>query len=128
MSTYSRRCHVWRQGGKRRALLGVERKKVGLKGLEGDWAVRVKMGRGEVQGGFLVLDNATDDKVDESDDEYCKSLGNIKDESVDNVDEITMQEKEESDDNLKTRIERFIAQAYKGWIEESHWDKYGIDI
>ncbi|RDX95433.1 hypothetical protein CR513_22050, partial [Mucuna pruriens] len=75
---------------------------------------------GEAQGDFI--ENATDDKVDES---------NIKDESADNHGdeiEITTQEQEESDDNLKTRIESFIAKVYGGWIEESHWDKYGIDI
>ncbi|KAG4933120.1 hypothetical protein JHK87_047122 [Glycine soja] len=81
---------------------------------------------GEAQGGFL--ENATYDKVDESNDGYHKSLFNIEDESVDNVDEITTQEQEESDDNLKTRIESFIAKVYKGWIEESYWDKYGIDM
>ncbi|XP_029129088.1 uncharacterized protein LOC114916488 [Cajanus cajan] len=77
--------------------------------------------RGEAQGGFL--ENAIDDKVDESDDG-----AHSKDESEDNVDEIIRQEQEESDDNLKTRIESFIAKVYNGWIEESHWDKYGIDI
>lgn len=66
--------------------------------------------------------------IDDSNDEYCKSLGNIEDESVDKVDEITTQEQEESDDNLKTRIESFIVKVYKGWIEESYWDKYGIDM
>ncbi|KAG4378948.1 hypothetical protein AAZX31_17G131800 [Glycine max] len=81
---------------------------------------------GEAQGGFL--ENATYDKVDESNDGYHKSLFNIEDESVDNVDEITTQEQEESDDNLKTRIESFIVKVYKGWIEESYWDKYGIDM
>ncbi|KAG5039723.1 hypothetical protein GmHk_05G012474 [Glycine max] len=54
--------------------------------------------------------------------------GNIEDESVDKVDEITTQEQEESDDNLKSRIESFITKVYKGWIEESYWDKYGIDM
>lgn len=81
---------------------------------------------GEAQGGFL--ENATYDKVDESNDGYHKSLFNIEDESVDNVDEITTQEQEESDDNLKSRIESFITKVYKGWIEESYWDKYGIDM
>ncbi|KAK7389263.1 hypothetical protein VNO78_24111 [Psophocarpus tetragonolobus] len=107
---------------------------------------------GEIQSDFL--ENPTYDKVYESDVGYCKSPFNIKDESADNVDvttyekvdesddddgycktpdnivvyEITTQEQQESDDNLQTRIESFIAKVYKGWIEENNWDKYGIDI
>nr|KYP56431.1 hypothetical protein KK1_002670 [Cajanus cajan] len=59
---------------------------------------------------------------------FSEVRGETQDESEDNVDEIIRQEQEESDDNLKTRIESFIAKVYNGWIEESHWDKYGIDI
>ncbi|CAL0312943.1 unnamed protein product [Lupinus luteus] len=52
----------------------------------------------------------------------------IKDGGVEYANEITTQE--EYDDNLKTRIENFIAKVYKGWNEESQWDKYnyGLDI
>ena len=82
-------------------------------------------GGGETQDD--CLENATDDEVDEGGDGNCKSLCCTKDESDDNVDEITTQEQEESDDKLKTRIENFIAKVYKGWIEESRWENCGID-
>ncbi|ESW27597.1 hypothetical protein PHAVU_003G215900 [Phaseolus vulgaris] len=49
------------------------------------------------------------------------------DESVQNVEEMVTLVQEESDDNLKTRIESFITMVYKGWIEERHWDIYGKD-
>ncbi|KAK7346662.1 hypothetical protein VNO80_21185 [Phaseolus coccineus] len=79
----------------------------------------------EAHGGFL--ENAVHDEVDECDDAYFECVGNIKDESVENVEEIVLQVQEESDDNLKTRIESFITMVYKGWIEERHWDIYGKD-
>ncbi|KAK7251195.1 hypothetical protein RIF29_34174 [Crotalaria pallida] len=79
-----------------------------------------------------ILEYATVDEVNESGDGYCKSLSYTKDEGVDNVDEISQikRQEEESDDNLKTRIESFIAKVYQGWMEESRWDKYssGLDI
>ncbi|KAF1872540.1 hypothetical protein Lal_00016842 [Lupinus albus] len=80
---------------------------------------------GETQEG--ILEYATDDQVNESSDEYYKSEGNIEDEGDDHANEITTQE-EEYDDNLKTRIENFIAKVYKGWIEESQWDKYNYGL
>jgi len=79
----------------------------------------------EAEGGFL--ENAMHDEVDECDDACFECVGNIKDESVENVDGIVTQVEEEFDDNLKTRIESFIAMVYKGWIEERHWDIYGKD-
>jgi len=79
----------------------------------------------ETQGGFL--ENAVYDEVDECDDAYFECVGNIKDESVQNVEEMVTLVQEESDDNLKTRIESFITMVYKGWIEERHWDIYGKD-
>ncbi|OIW09822.1 hypothetical protein TanjilG_32260 [Lupinus angustifolius] len=82
---------------------------------------------GETQEGILEYET-DDDEVNENGDEYCKSQGYNKDEGVDYTNEITKQE--EYDDNLKTRIENFIAKVYKGWIEEKQWDKYnyGLDI
>lgn len=62
-------------------------------------------------------------EYDDSDDTYCNSHFQIKDHDAD---EVTTQDKQESDEHLKIRIESFIAKVKKGRIEDSSRDNYDL--
>ncbi|MED6168199.1 hypothetical protein PIB30_009701 [Stylosanthes scabra] len=70
------------------------------------------------------LEDTMDDEADECGIGNCESVSCSEDESDnENNKEFAAQEQEESDENLKTRIENFIAKVYKGWSDESCLDR-----